>query len=69
MVARAIQKYGMVLVDTAGSIDISCQSPQSANPVNSTNPYDALFHGLPSYSVLNGIPWDQLQVIDPSYRG
>lgn len=68
-IAKAMQDYGMILTDTSGAVDIQAEDPRPymAAHNTTTNPYDALFAGAPSYSVLKDIPLARLQVLAKDY--
>lgn len=67
MVFRALQTYGAVVTDHAEAVmtvaedhrDWSFQGHQGVDPITQS------WAGLPQYRVLDGIPWSDLQVIDP----
>jgi hypothetical protein len=65
-IARALQTYGMVVSDTSGAVDFIAQDPSPAMAAGAPNPYDAWFAGTPSYAVLSGIPWGQLEAVSPT---
>jgi hypothetical protein len=67
-VARALQRYGMVVTDTAGAVVLMAEDAQPFLAAGEPNPYEALFRGVPSYSVLDGIPWSRLQVVPPDWE-
>lgn len=68
-IARAAQKYGFVVWDKAGAVTLRAQNPKSYTQLGLPNPYIALFDGTPDYLILNGFPWDRLQVLgDPDLR-
>lgn len=54
IIARAAQKYGIVVWDKAGTLSFR------ADPACA-----AYFNGTPGYRVLDGFPWNRLQVIQP----
>jgi hypothetical protein len=58
IIARAIQKYGMVIRDRAGAVVLYMQDPVSMQ----TNPYPGLI-GMDNAAVLNNFPWDKMQVL------
>lgn len=58
-IALAVQQYGMVVRDTAGSVAFYAQDPTNM----STNPYPSLFNGESPSQVLAGFPWSQLQAL------
>ena len=63
IVAKALQTYGMVVRDKSGSVTFYAENVYAET---GTDPYPSLF-GAPSYSVLNGIPWDRLQALPLNY--
>jgi hypothetical protein len=67
MVFRALQSYGMVVTDQSGAVAIQAEEPGdwALDGNSGTAPLTASFDGLPEYEVLNGIPWNQLQVVTP----
>ena len=60
-VARAAQRYGLVVRDTSSNIAFYAEDP---TPTGS-NPYGAIFGGRGPNQILNEIPWDHLQVVAP----
>jgi hypothetical protein len=67
IVARAAQIYGFVVWDKAGSISLRFENPKVYTVAGQPNPYPAIFHGVPRYAVLRGIPWDRLQFLPMDY--
>lgn len=67
IIAKAAQKYGFVVWDKAGAITIRAQNPLSYTTRGEPDPYPALFGGTPTYAILNGFPWDQLQFLPKDY--
>jgi hypothetical protein len=66
-IATAIQRYGMIVGDTAGSVALSAQDPTPLMREGAGNPYSKV---LPDpYDTLDTIPWNRLEVVSPSYRG
>jgi len=68
-IAKAMQDYGMILTDTSGAVTMQAEDPRPymAAHQTTTNPYDAIFAGTPSYSVLQDIPLSRLQVLAKDY--
>jgi hypothetical protein len=62
MVGKAIQRYGMVVVDkTSGAIAFKAEDPTPSG----TDPYtNGIFGGVAKTSLFANFPWDQLQVLD-----
>ncbi len=66
-IATAIQRYGMIVGDTGGAVSLQAQDPTPLIMEGKANPYNTL---LPNpYEALNAIPWNQLEVVSPSYQG
>lgn len=68
IVATALQRYGMVVEDTSGTAAMSAQDAAPLLRAGRKDPYVKLFAGLPRYKVLDGIPWNQMQALSPSYE-
>ncbi|WP_312720224.1 hypothetical protein [Mobilicoccus sp.] len=64
-VARAAQKYGFIVVDTAGSVAVMAESGQPWKQRTGTDPWPEILGGVPPYKQLENFPWDRVQVIDP----
>lgn len=64
MMARAIQRYGIVVRDSSGAVSFYFQNPAN---LNMGNPYSASFAGTPTYSILKGFPWSRLQALPMHY--
>lgn len=56
MVCLAGQRYGFVVTDKSGAIEISAQEGSGVT---------AYWDGQQEYQVIAGLPWSQLQAIDP----
>ena len=66
-IATAIQRYGMIVGDTAGAVALSAQDPSPLIAEGRPNPYATL---LPNpFDALDSVPWEDLEVISPAYRG
>lgn len=65
MVFRAIQNYGLVVIDHAGAVMIQAETSADWAFQGGTgvDPITNSFAGKPQYAVLNGMPWSQLQVV------
>lgn len=66
MVARAVQRYGMVLTDRGGVFAFEAEDPTPTGQ----NPYPAIFEGQQNYGLaedqnfaLRNFPWGQLQAL------
>jgi hypothetical protein len=64
IIAKALQTYGMVVRDTSGAVVLYAENTVAEGR---GDPYPGLFGGAPSYSVLNGLPWDRLQALPVDY--
>lgn len=67
-IATAIQRYGMIVADTAGAVALSAQDPTPLIEEGKPNPYNTLMSTDPD-DVLDAIPWGELEVVSPSYHG
>jgi hypothetical protein len=65
MVFRTLQTYGAVVVDHAGGVFLQGENSNdwAFAGHTGTDPITTAFAGQPEYTVLNGMPWSQLQVI------
>jgi hypothetical protein len=61
-IARAVQKYGMIVRDTGANVAFYAEDPTTTTG----NPYGQIFAGQYPNAVLQGFPWSHLQVIAPS---
>lgn len=66
MVAKAAQKYGFIVADTAATAVVITESGHSVEKRTGTNPWDSILD-RPSHQILAGIPWDRMQVIEKDY--
>jgi len=65
LVARAAQRYGFIVTDQAGAVNIGAQTGQ---PLEEDPDFWKRAMGVvPSYSVLAGFPWDRLQVVEENF--
>ena len=60
-IARAAQRYGIVVRDTSSVVTFYAEDP---HPTGS-DPYGRIFGGQWPMDVLAGFPWDHLQVVAP----
>ena len=67
IIAKAAQKYGFVVWDTAGALSLRAQNAKSYTSVGQPDPYLALFNGTENYAILNNFPWDRLQFMPMDY--
>jgi hypothetical protein len=68
IIAKAAQQYGFVVWDRAGALSLRTQNSYSYTQLGRPNPFPTLFENKPTYSVLNGFPWDKLQFLPMNYR-
>ena len=67
VIAKAAQIYGFVVWDRAGALSIRAQNSASYTAQGLPNPYPVLFGGLPTYQVLNGLPFNKMQFLPMDY--
>ena len=60
VIARAAQRYGMILRDKSGSISLYGEDPR---PSGRYDVYERFFGGLQPDEIMERFPWDQLQVL------
>lgn len=67
MVFKAIRKYGMVVVDRGGAVQVSAEEPSdwSRQGHPGAGPFASATWGQPEYTVIAALPWDDLEVVDP----
>jgi hypothetical protein len=68
ILARAAQRYGMVIRDTAGTVALYAEAPSAARPIS----YRRLLPAGPTWQALAQFPWRHLQVLQmhlTTYRG
>jgi hypothetical protein len=66
IVARALQTYGMVVNDTAGAVTFQAQDPTPLVEQGQLDPWSLAFGFAPSYDVLAGIPWGDMEALRPA---
>jgi hypothetical protein len=65
-IAKALQTYGMVVVDTSGAVVLSAEDGQPYVASGRGNPYASLFGSTPPYKILSKVPWNRLQALSPA---
>jgi hypothetical protein len=66
--ARAMQRYGLIVTDQSGSVAIQSEDPRPyESEHHGTNPYTQMQHGTPTFELLDAIPWNQLQAMPLNY--
>ena len=63
MIAKAAQKYGMVVVDRAGCVAVIAESGAAIRTATGIDPWAALMAGTPDYAILANFPWGKLQAV------
>lgn len=66
-VARAAQKYGFMVNETAGAVAVGAESPNSYVAAGKPDPWPGIFKGVADYDILKGFPWDKLEVVQHGY--
>jgi hypothetical protein len=61
-IARAAQRYGIIVRDQAGVVTFYGEDPARFGPLN---PYTEIFGGKYANNVIANFPWRQLQVVAP----
>ena len=64
-VARAAQKYGILVRDASGVVAFYAEDPAPLG----ADPYPQLFGGVPARVLLRQFPWDHLQLMKMDLRG
>jgi hypothetical protein len=67
IIAKAAQKYGFVVWDTAGSVSLRAVNPMTYELAGQADPYPALFGGMAYWQVLQNFPWDKMQFMPNNY--
>lgn len=65
MVAVAAQRYGFIVTDTAGAVNVGAQLGQPLE--DDPDFWTRRLQGVPSYQVLRGFPWEHLQALPHDY--
>ncbi len=73
IIAKAAQKYGFIVWDTAGAISIRAQNVISYTALGQPDPYHSsathvgLFGTTGDYDILKNFPWNRLQFLPMNY--
>jgi len=69
MMARAMQKYGVVIWDKAGSVSFRGENPTPYIQAGEPDPYIQLFEGKAGYQILGSstFPWEKMQALPFDY--
>jgi hypothetical protein len=65
MMAKAAQKFGILIVDGSGSVSFRAEDPYLYKQQYGFDPYGYAFGGLWPNQLLAVFPWAQLQVVQP----
>jgi hypothetical protein len=72
MVARAMQRYGLVVIDKncrptdttrCSSVTFKAEDPRPLPDASHPDPYDAIFGGVARNHLFDNFPWDRLQLL------
>lgn len=66
-IAKAAQKHGFIVVDTAHAVAVIAESGQAQQAKTGKDPWGPILGGVPNYKQLEGFPWDKVQVIQQEY--
>ncbi|MET0920496.1 MAG: DUF4124 domain-containing protein [Acidimicrobiia bacterium] len=67
MVAVALQRYGAIVRDSAGSVAVYAENAIPLTAPGQPNPYEAFYGGKGKSAQLDGIPWARLQALPLDY--
>jgi hypothetical protein len=65
MMAKAAQKYGMIVNDQSGAVSFRAEDPYLYTQQFGFDPYGYAFEGKSPGHLLKSFPWNQLQVVQP----
>lgn len=68
-VARAAQRYGFVVTETAGVVAVGVEGGARERADTGQNPWAAILGGTPDYFQLKGFPWDRVHVVTAGRPG
>jgi hypothetical protein len=66
VIARALQRYGMIVTDTAGAVVLVAEDGQPYVRLGQPDPWTEAFAPQDAYQVLSWVPWNRLQVVAPA---
>lgn len=66
-VAKAAQKYGFVVTDTAGAVAVVAENGDGVKAATGVNPWDSIMKGTMQSAAMKNFPWDKLQVLPMDY--
>ncbi|HEX8508769.1 MAG TPA: malectin domain-containing carbohydrate-binding protein [Propionibacteriaceae bacterium] len=67
MVAKAAQTYGFIVTDKAGAVGVSAEGGGAVEGYTGSNPWPTLMNGTPSYAIMAGFPWSELEALPKDY--
>jgi hypothetical protein len=65
MIAKAVQRYGAIVRDRAGSVTLYGQDPMPWTTTGYADPYAPIFAGQYPSQILAPFPWDRLEAVAP----
>jgi hypothetical protein len=65
MMAKAVQKYGMIVVDGSGAVAFRAEDPYLYKQQYGVDPYPYAYGGVMPSKLLGQFPWQQLEVVQP----
>lgn len=66
-VAKAAQKYGFIVADKAGSVNVSLENGAAEKARTGVDPWSKIFSDAPNYQQLKNFPWAKLQALPKDY--
>jgi hypothetical protein len=67
MIAKAAQKYGIIVTDRAGCVSLIGESGAGIQAVTGSDPWQPLLNGTPDYALLKNFPWSSMQVVQRNW--
>jgi hypothetical protein len=66
-VARAAQRYGMVIWDKSGALGMRAENPKRLTVQGQPDPYPAIFGSYANWNILDAFPWTSIQALPVNY--
>jgi len=66
-VARASQRYGLIVTETAGAVGVGTMSGNAEKVRTGKNPWDGILGTTKAWEVMKGFPWDKLVAVEEGY--
>jgi hypothetical protein len=63
MMARAAQRYGIIVVDKGGAVTFKAEDPYLYTQAFGFDPYPAIFDGMGAFALMKSFPWRYLQAV------